>query len=198
MLVMSANLPTGKRATCWGEVTPLDADYHDTEWGVPCHDDQLLFERLMLEGFQAGLSWSTILAKRENFRRAFDGWDAARIANYGPAETERLLADAGIVRNRLKVHGAVRNAQVFLHLREQHGTFDRFIWPFVAGLSIDRPAPRSRDDVPATTSESVAMSRALKAAGMTFVGPTICYAFMQSTGMVNDHLAGCPARGAGR
>ena len=181
---------------CWGEVGPLDAAYHDSEWGVPCHDDQQLFERLMLEGFQAGLSWTTILAKRENFSRAFEGWDAARIANYGPDDTARLLADAGIVRNRLKVHGAVKNAQAFLRLQQEQGTFDRYIWPFVANLPADRPIPRKLGDVPATTPESDAMSMALKAAGMTFVGSTICYAFMQSTGMVNDHLADCPTRNA--
>ena len=188
--------PTEKRLVCWGEAGPLDAAYHDGEWGVPCHDDQQLFERLMLEGFQAGLSWTTILAKRENFARAFEGWDAARIANYGSDDTARLLADPGIVRNRLKVHGAVQNAQAFLRLQAEHGTFDGYIWSLVANLPENRPAPRNHDEMPATTPESDAMSRALKAAGMTFVGSTICYAFMQSTGMVNDHLADCPARNA--
>ncbi len=191
---MPANRPTEKRAVCWGEVSLLDAEYHDNEWGVPCHDDQLLFERLMLEGFQAGLSWSTILVKRKNFHDAFDGWDAARVAHYGPQDTARLLADPGIVRNRLKVHGAVKNAQAFLRLQAEHGTFGQFIWSFVAVLPDDRPSPRERGDVPASTPESDAMSKALKAAGMTFVGSTICYAFMQSTGMVNDHLERCPAR----
>ena len=191
---MPANAPKPKRAVCWGEVSLLDADYHDNDWGIPCHDDRELFERLMLEGFQAGLSWTTILAKRANFHRAFEGWDASRIANYGPEDTERLLADPGIVRNRLKVHGSVKNAQAFLRLQAEHGTFDRIIWSFVASLPRDRPVPRERGDVPALTAESDAMSKALRAAGMTFVGSTICYAFMQSTGMVNDHLAGCPAR----
>ena len=186
--------PIEKRLVCWGEVGPLDAEYHDNEWGVPCHDDQQLFERLMLEGFQAGLSWTTILAKRENFARAFEGWDAARVASYGPEDTARLLADPGIVRNRLKVHGAVKNAQAFLRLQNEHGTFDRYIWSFVADLPADRPLPQKFGDVPAKTPESDAMSKALKAAGMTFVGSTICYAFMQSTGMVNDHLAGCATR----
>lgn len=188
--------PVEKRRVCWGEVGPLDAAYHDNEWGVPCHDDQQLFERLVLEGFQAGLSWTTILAKRENFSRAFEGWDAARIANYGPDDTARLLADPGIVRNRLKVHGAVKNAQAFLRLKAEHGTFDRYAWSFVALLPSGRLVPRNREDVSATTPESDAMAKAFKAAGMTFVGSTICYAFMQSTGMVNDHLAGCPARNA--
>ncbi|MEP6871642.1 MAG: DNA-3-methyladenine glycosylase I [Anaerolineaceae bacterium] len=188
--------PTEKRLVCWGEVGPLVAAYHDGEWGVPCHDDHQLFERLMLEGFQAGLSWATILAKRENFARAFEGWDAALIANYGPEQTARLLADPGIVRNRLKIRGAVQNAQAFLRLQAEHGTFNRYVWSFVALLPRAGPVPRNREDVPATTPESDAMSRALKAAGMTFVGSTICYAFMQSTGMVNDHLADCPARNA--
>lgn len=183
-----------KRATCWGVVDPLMADYHDREWGVPCHEDDALFERLMLEGFQAGLSWSTILNKRENFRRAFDGWDARRIASYGEGDIARLLADAGIVRNRLKVAGAVRNATAFLAVRSEHGSFDRFVWSFVGGAPLERPAPASFADVPAKTAESDAMSKALQKRGFTFVGSTICYAFMQSVGMVNDHLAHCPAR----
>lgn len=176
---------------CWGEVGPLDAEYHDTEWGRACHDDGELFERLMLEGFQAGLSWSLILARRESFRAAFDGWDAARIAEYGDADIARLMGDPGIVRNRLKVQGAVKNARAFLDLQAEHGTFDRYIWAFAP---VPQHAPTSSGDVPATTPESDAMSKALKKLGFTFVGSTICYAFMQSVGMVNDHLAGCPAR----
>ena len=176
---------------CWGEVGPLDAEYHDTEWGRPCHDDGELFERLMLEGFQAGLSWSLILARREGFRGAFDGWDAARIAQYGEGDIARLMADPGIIRNRLKVNGAVKNARAFLVLQAEQGTFDRYIWTFAPAA---QHAPRSSDDVPATTVESDAMSKALNKRGFTFVGSTICYAFMQSVGMVNDHLAGCPAR----
>ena len=179
---------------CWGLVTPLDAAYHDTEWGVPCHDDLELFERLILEGFQAGLSWSTILAKRENFRRAFDAFDPLAIAAYGPADYERLLADPGIVRNRLKVHGATKNARAFLDVQREHGTFDHYIWSFVEGLPADRPIPQQFCEVPATTAESDAMSKDLRKRGFTFVGSTICYAFMQSVGMVNDHLAHCPAR----
>lgn len=167
------------------------ADYHDREWGRPCHDDRQLFERLMLEGFQAGLSWSTILNKRENFRRAFEGWDVARIAAYGTDDRARLLADSGIVRNRLKVHGAVQNAGAFLRLEAVHGSFDAYIWGFCGE---QRQAPAVPAEVPSRTTESDAMSKELKAAGMTFVGTTICYAFMQSVGMVNDHLAGCPAR----
>lgn len=170
------------------------ADYHDLEWAKPCHDDRDLFERLMLEGFQAGLSWSTILNKRENFRRAFDDWEAQRIGAYGPEDVARLLADAGIVRNRLKVNGAVQNARAFLRLQEEHGSFDAYIWGVAGGPRSARSAPESFADVPPRTAESDAMSKALKKAGMTFVGTTICYAFMQSVGMVNDHLAGCPAR----
>ena len=176
---------------CWGEVGPLDAEYHDTEWGQPCHDDGELFERLMLEVFQAGLSWSLILARRESFRAACDGWDPVRIAQYGEDDINRLMADPGIIRNRLKVNGAVKNARAFLVLQAEHGTFDRYIWGFAPA---PRHAPVSSGDVPAATPESDAMSKALKKRGFTFVGSTICYAFMQSVGMVNDHLAGCPAR----
>ncbi|MCC7364973.1 MAG: DNA-3-methyladenine glycosylase I [Dehalococcoidia bacterium] len=183
---------TERVQVCWGLVGPLDAAYHDTEWSVPCHDDRELFERLMLEGFQAGLSWSTILARREHFSRAFDAWDPTRIAAYGDADIARLMADPGIIRNRLKVNGAVRNAAAFLRLQQEHGTFDRYIWSFVGGAPKPWLPRASIGDVPASTPESIAMSKALKQAGMTFVGPTICYAFMQSVGMVNDHLAGCP------
>ena len=188
-------MPTLERVqVCWGLVGPLDAAYHDTEWAVPCHDDGALFERLILEGFQAGLSWSTILAKRENFRRAFDGWDAHAIAAYGEADLARLMGDAGIVRNRLKVAGAVKNARAFLAAQAEYGTFDRYAWSFTGGMPLARPAPQNMGDVPATTPESDAMSKGLKKRGFTFVGSTICYAFMQSIGMVNDHLASCPAR----
>ncbi len=183
-----------KRQVCWGLVGPLDAEYHDSEWGVPCHDDRDLFERLILEGFQAGLSWSTILAKRENFRRAFDGFDPVRVAAYGEADIARLLADAGIVRNRLKVAGAVKNARAFLDALAEHGAFDRYIWSFVGGAPLAQPPRQTMGETPATTPESDAMSKALKKRGFTFVGSTICYAFMQSVGMVNDHLADCPIR----
>jgi DNA-3-methyladenine glycosylase I len=184
--------PAARVTVCWGEVGPLDAAYHDTEWGRPCHDDADLFERLMLEGFQAGLSWSTILAKRENFRRAFDGWDAGRIAAYGPADIERLMQDTGIVRNRLKVNAAVKNARGYLDIQRECGTFDSYIWSFTGGAMLKRDVALTFGEVPASTPESVAMSKALKKRGFTFVGPTICYAFMQSVGMVNDHLAHCP------
>lgn len=178
--------------TCWGETGPLMGAYHDDEWAVPCHDDAQLFERLMLEGFQAGLSWSTILNKRENFRRAFDGWDAERIAAYGPDDIARLMADAGIIRNRLKVDAAVKNARAYLATQAEHGSFDKYIWGLVGGAPSRKPAPTSFAEVPATTPVSDAMSKDLRKRGFTFVGSTICYAFMQSVGMVNDHLAWCP------
>lgn len=166
--------------------------YHDDEWGVPCYDDQELFERLMLESFQAGLSWSTILNKRQHFRRAFDGWDPERIAAYGDADVARLLADPGIVRNRLKVLGAIRNARAFLEVRREHGSFAAYTWSFVGGAPLQRTSPpASLAEVQARTPESDAMSKALRKRGFTFVGSTICYAFMQSVGMVNDHVEGC-------
>ncbi|MEO8541497.1 MAG: DNA-3-methyladenine glycosylase I [bacterium] len=183
-----------KRETCWGPADDLMAEYHDLEWGVPCHDDQELFERLMLEGFQAGLSWSTILNKRENFRAAFDNWDPAIVANYDDNQVARLMDDAGIVRNRLKVVGAVRNARAFIEVQAEHGTFDAYIWGFAPRVLPDAPIPTSWKEIPARTEESDIMSKALQKRGLTFVGSTICYAFMQSVGMVNDHLAGCPAR----
>lgn len=180
--------------TCWGEVDELMASYHDNEWGKPVHDDRLLFEFLILKGFQAGLSWSTILNKRENFRRAFDGFVPERIAAYTPDDVARLMADPGIVRNRLKCEASISNARAFLALQAAHGSFDAYIWSFVGGKTLARPAPHAFADLPATTPESDAISKALKAAGMTFVGSTICYAHMQATGMVNDHLSDCPAR----
>jgi DNA-3-methyladenine glycosylase I len=165
--------------------------YHDEEWGVPCHDDRALFERLVLEGFQAGLSWATILRKRQHFCRAFDGWEPERVAAYGHEEVARLLADPGIVRNRLKVEAAIRNARAFLHLRDQEGSFARYAWSFVGGEPLRRRAPRSLAEVPARTAESDALSQDLRRRGFTFAGSTICYAFMQSFGMVNDHVQGC-------
>jgi DNA-3-methyladenine glycosylase I len=171
--------------------------YHDEEWGVPSHDDQHLFEMLLLEGAQAGLSWITILRKREAYRRAFDGFDAARVARFTPARLERLLADPGIVRNRLKIEGAVRNARAFLEVQREAGSFDRYIWQFVDGRpKVNRP--RRMADVPAKTPESDAMSRDLKKRGFTFVGSTICYAFMQATGMVDDHVRDCFKAAGGR
>ena len=164
--------------------------YHDEEWGVPVHDDRTLFEFLILEGAQAGLSWSTILNKRENYRRAFDGFDAQRIARYQPKKIAALLADPGIVRNKLKINAAVENSKVFLRVQEEFGSLDRYIWRFVGGEPrINRR--KSLRQVPARTPESDAMSKELKRRGFRFVGSTICYAFMQAVGMVNDHVVGC-------
>jgi len=164
--------------------------YHDEEWGVPAHDDATLFEFLLLEGAQAGLSWETILNKRENYRAAFDGFDASKVARYDRRKVGQLLKNPGIVRNRLKIASALRNAQALLQVREEFGSFDRYIWQFVAG----RPRVnswKSLDRVPARTAESDAMSKALKKRGFSFVGSTICYAFMQAVGMVNDHVVEC-------
>ena len=165
-------------------------EYHDKEWGVPVRDDRVLFEFLILEGAQAGLNWETILRKRENYRRAFSRFDAKRIARYGAKDVKRLLADEGIVRNRLKVNAAIINAQKFLEVQREFGSFHDYIWQFVGG----KPKvnhPRSMKDVPATTPESDAMSKDLRKRGFKFVGSTICYAFMQATGMVNDHALSC-------
>jgi DNA-3-methyladenine glycosylase I len=173
----------------WAGNDPLMVAYHDEEWGVPCYDDDELFERLMLEGFQAGLSWSTILNKRENFRHAFHNWEAPRIAAYGDEQIARLLANPGIVRNRLKVNGAVRNARAFLELQQAEGGFSRFVWSFTGGAPLARTEPL-RENL-THSPESDALSKALKKRGFTFVGTTICYAFMQSVGMVNDHSEEC-------
>lgn len=181
--------PTSRRRCPW-PTKELDIEYHDREWGRPHHDDRALFELLILEGAQAGLSWTTILAKRENYRRAFDGFDARRIAKYGAEKTAKLLADAGIVRNRLKVAATIQNAKSCLAVQREFGSFDKYLWSFVGGApKINRR--RGRGDVPASTAESDAMSRDLKARGFKFVGTTICYAFMQASGMVNDHLVTC-------
>jgi DNA-3-methyladenine glycosylase I len=162
--------------------------YHDEEWGVPLHDDRALFELLILEGAQAGLSWFTILNKRDRYRQVFDGFDARKVARYGERKVAALLEDPGIVRNRLKVHAAVTNAKAFLAVRKEFGTFDAYIWSFVEG----RPVQNAwSDKVPARTGQSDAMSKDLKKRGFTFVGTTICYAFMQATGMVNDHAVTC-------
>ena len=168
----------------------LDIEYHDTEWGVPVHDDQTLFEFLILEGAQAGLSWSTILKKRENYRAAYDNFDAAKIARYDDRRKQKLLQNAGIVRNRLKVEASVLNARAFLAVQKEFGTFDRYIWQFIGGTPKTN-ARKSLRDVPARTPESDAMSKDLKKRGFKFVGTTICYAFMQAVGMVNDHTIEC-------
>jgi DNA-3-methyladenine glycosylase I len=164
--------------------------YHDEEWGVPLHDDQMLFEFLILEGAQAGLSWNTILNKRQSYRAAFDDFDPSRIAEYGDSKVQSLLADAGIVRNRLKIAAAIGNAKAFLQVVEEAGNFDSYIWGFVGCSTIDNQR-KSMSDVPATTAESDAMSKDLKTKGFKFVGSTICYAYMQATGMVNDHVVDC-------
>jgi DNA-3-methyladenine glycosylase I len=164
--------------------------YHDAEWGVPVHDDRVLFEFLILEGAQAGLSWSTILNKRENYRRAFDGFDAKRIAGYDRKKIRALLQDSGIVRNKLKIASSVENAKAFQRVREELGSFDRYIWQFVGGKPLVNRR-KSLGQVPARTPESDAMSKDLKRRGFKFVGSTICYAFMQAVGMVNDHVVTC-------
>ncbi len=179
---------------CQWAKSELMVAYHDTEWGVPVHDDQVLFEFLCLEGAQAGLSWETILKKRDNYREAFDGFDAAKIAKYTPRKIDKLLANPGIVRNKLKVNSVVRNAKAFLAVRDEFGGFDAYIWPFVGGKPI-RNAWRSPKEIPAKTAQSDAMSKDLKKRGFNFVGSTICYAFMQAVGMVNDHTVGCFRRG---
>ncbi|MBK9161259.1 MAG: DNA-3-methyladenine glycosylase I [Nitrosomonadales bacterium] len=174
----------------WAGDDALYRDYHDHEWGVPQHDDRRLFELLILEGAQAGLSWITILRKRENYRAAFDGFDATRIARYDADKIESLLQDPGIVRNRLKVQAAVTNAQKFLEVQDSYGSFDAFVWQFVGGKPLQNHW-RGMGEVPASTIESDAMSKELKHHGFKFVGSTICYAFMQATGMVNDHTTNC-------
>jgi DNA-3-methyladenine glycosylase I len=169
---------------------PLYVAYHDDEWGAPSHDDRHLFELLVLEGAQAGLSWSTILRKREGYRRAFDGFDAERVARYGQADVERLLGDAGIVRNRLKVESAIANARATLAVREELGSLDAYLWSFVDGSPVQNRW-RSLSEIPAETAESKTMSKELKRRGFRFVGPTVCYAFMQAVGLVNDHVVDC-------
>jgi DNA-3-methyladenine glycosylase I len=179
-----------KPSRCAWASNELAIRYHDEEWGVPVHDDRTLFEFLILEGAQAGLSWNTILNKRENYRKAFDGFDPVRVARYDRRRIERLLRDPGIVRNKLKIGSAVRNAKAFLQVQKEFGTFDVYIWQFVGGMP-RLNSPRSMKEVPARTPESDAMSEDLKKRGFRFVGSTICYAFMQAVGMVNDHVVTC-------
>jgi DNA-3-methyladenine glycosylase I len=175
---------------CGWAKTPLCIKYHDEEWGVPQHDDCHLFEALVLGGAQAGLSWSTILEKRVNYRRAFDNFQAARVARYNDRKVAKLLADAGIVRNRLKIAAAIQNAKAFLAVQKEFGSFDAYLWQFVQGRTI-RNAWEKLSQVPARTPEAEAMSKDLLSRGFKFVGPTICYAFMQAVGIVNDHLVNC-------
>ena len=179
-------------ARCRWATSPLMVEYHDREWGVPVHDDRVLFEFLILEGAQAGLSWETILNKRENYRRAFDRFDARKIARYDGRKAKSLMRDAGIVRNRLKIAATIANARAFLAVQREFGSFDKYIWQFVGGKPKvnDWKSPK----IPATSPESDAMSKDLKKRGFRFVGSTICYAFMQATGMVDDHAADCLSR----
>lgn len=185
-MMCSANL----NRCSWAGDDPLYQRYHDQEWGVPCRDDGTLFEFLILEGAQAGLSWITILRKRENYRAAFDHFDAKKIAGYSQQKIDALLTDPGIVRNRLKVKSAVTNAQLFLEIQAKYGSFSDFIWQFVESAPVQN-SWRKMDQVPVTTDASDAMAKELKRLGFKFVGSTICYAYMQATGMVNDHLTSC-------
>jgi DNA-3-methyladenine glycosylase I len=179
-----------KTRCAWATSDPRYIEYHDKEWGVPLHNERKLFEMLLLEGAQAGLSWITILRKRENYRKAFDGFDPRKIAKYDRRKIKSLLADEGIVRNKLKIGAAVENAKAFLRVQKEFGSFDKYIWRFVDNVPSKNPR-KSLKRIPSLTDESIAMSKDLKQRGFNFVGPTICYAFMQATGMVNDHVTAC-------
>lgn len=173
---------------CVGDA--LYEQYHDEEWGVPCHDERRWFEKIILEGAQAGLSWITVLRKREAYRAAFDNLDVRKVATYDGAKIESLMQNTGLIRNRLKMNAAVKNAKAFIRIQEEFGSFDAYVWPFVGGQPIIN-RPKVLSDVPAVTPEAEALSKDLKKRGFTFVGPTICYAMMQACGMVNDHLESC-------
>ena len=175
----------------WPGSDPLMQQYHDTEWGVPLHDDKKLFEFLVLDAFQAGLSWRTVLYKREAFRKAFAGFDVKKVAKFDDETLEKLMQDAGIIRNRAKIRSTVGNAQRFLEVQKEFGSFDKYIWQFTGGKTINN-RPSDNGAIPARTAESDAMSKDMMKRGFKFVGSTICYAFMQAAGMVNDHLVGCP------
>lgn len=174
----------------WCEGSDLEREYHDNEWGVPLHDDQKLFEFLILDAFQAGLSWRIVLQKRENFRAAFDQFNAHKIATYGPAKIKQLLQNTGIIRNRLKIEATIVNARAFLSIQEEFGSFDHFIWQFTQNKVLVH-APQTMDEIPSSSPESDALSKALKKRGFKFVGTTICYAFMQASGLINDHKTSC-------
>ena len=174
----------------WAGSDPLYVEYHDKEWGVPVHDDYRIFEMLVLEGAQAGLSWLTVLTKRENYRKAFDNFDPRKVAKYDSEKFRKLLATEGIIRNKLKISSAIKNARAFLKVQKEFGSFDAYIWQFVGGKPI-RNSWKSLSELPAQSAESEAMSKDLKRRGFSFVGPTICYAHMQATGMVNDHVVTC-------
>ena len=184
------NSKTSEKTRCPWASNDLSIRYHDEEWGAPVHDDRTLFEFLILEGAQAGLSWDTVLKKRENYRAAFDNFDPQKIARYGRRKIQSLMDNPGIIRNRLKIASAIKNAKAFLKVQEEFGSFDAYIWQFIGGAPIVN-ARRSMKQVPARTAESDAMSKDLKNRGFSFVGTTICYAFMQAVGMVNDHLISC-------
>jgi DNA-3-methyladenine glycosylase I len=179
-----------KRIRCHWAANELNIPYHDEEWGVPLHDDPALFELLILEGAQAGLSWDTVLMKRARYREVFDRFDVEKVARYDKKKVRELLKDAGIIRNRLKIASTISNAQAFLNVQKEFGSFDKYIWQFVGGAP-KQNAWKTHNRLPAKTAESDAMSKDLKKRGFRFVGSTICYAFMQATGMVNDHLVGC-------
>lgn len=181
---------TSKIRCSWCESSDLMRDYHDNEWGNPQHSDKIIFKYILLDTFQAGLSWSTILNKRENFRKAFSNFDAEKIAKYNEDDYERLMLDPGIIRNKLKVRAMINNAQVFLRLQKEYGTFDKYIWQFVNHKTVQNNW-LDKSKVPATSPESDAMSKDLKKQGFKFVGSTICYAFMQGSGMINDHTVDC-------
>jgi DNA-3-methyladenine glycosylase I len=183
-----------KMERCSWAKSPLDTKYHDEEWGVPLHDDRLWFEFLILEGAQAGLSWSTVLAKRENYRRVFHNFDVKKVAKFDAAKVEELMQDAGIIRNRLKITSTIKNANAFIAVQKEFGSFDKYIWAFVDGKPIQN-SWKTMADVPAKTPISDAMCKDLKKRGFTFVGSTICYALMQATGMVNDHPVSCIRHG---
>ena len=187
----STNKDSESRRRCdWAGSDPAMVAYHDTEWGVPVHDDRTHFEFLVLEGAQAGLSWSTILKRREGYRKAFAGFDAAKVARFTPARVEKLLADPGIIRNRAKVEATVRNARHFGEVQEEFGTFDAYIWGFVGGRPLVNKW-RRMEQLPAVTAESEAFSKDLRRRGFGFVGPTVCYAHLQASGLVNDHMVSC-------
>lgn len=179
-----------KKRCDWANINELEMKYHDEQWGVPVHDDRLLFEMLILEGAQAGLSWDTILQKRENYIDAFDNFDVVKISKYSETKIEQLLNNPGIIRNKLKINASVKNAKRFLETQNEYGSFDSYIWSFVGGKSINNKW-QAMSDIPSTSKESIAMSKSLKKRGFKFIGPTICYAYMQSAGMVNDHVVSC-------
>jgi DNA-3-methyladenine glycosylase I len=179
-----------KKRCAWPGVSDLMRDYHDEEWGVPLHDDAKLFEFLILDAFQAGLSWEIVLKKRENFRKAFHNFDAVKISKYKEKDIERLMNDAGIIRNRLKIESTILNAKLFLEMQKEFGSFDKYIWQFTGNKTLKNKWKKMKE-LPAKTEESDAMSKDLKSKGFKFVGSTICYAFMQAAGMVNDHTVDC-------